>query len=84
MFLDEFKKVDERKIDINELEIVLKDSNNYYEFCDNNCEHLDVNEREQNLYRLKCNHNCKKYNKKLLHLNFHPLILKCGECVNEI
>lgn len=69
---------------IDDFEVVLKNSAGYcFDFCSNNCEYLNLNEREQNLYKTKEDHVCKKYNKTLKHENFHPLILKCEECLNE-
>lgn len=69
---------------ISEYEVILKDkSGNVFEFCSNNCEFLNLNEREQNLYHSKEDHKCTKYNVTLKHENFHPLLLKCEECKNE-
>lgn len=56
-------------------------------FCDDNCIYLSCNERFQNVYynvnKERPPHVCKKYKKRLYHLEYHPNICKCEKCMKE-
>ncbi len=53
-------------------------------FCKQNCKYLNITEKEQDEHRSKgymhTAHYCKKYNKSLYHLRYHPNIIKIGDC----
>ncbi len=54
----------------------------YNPFC-GECRFLSITEKEQNKLKNKPDHICRKYDNKLVHLQFHPRILKCKECLNH-
>ena len=57
------------------------------EFCPRNCEHLSITEEKQNFMAMiagvKPQHRCSKYIKILHHLDAHPELYKCEECLKE-
>jgi len=54
----------------------------YNPFC-NECRFLSITEKEQDKLKEKPDHICEKYDVKLVHLQFHPKILKCHECLDH-
>jgi len=44
------------------------------------CEHLSFTEQEQQKFKVKAPHFCKKYNKRVYHMDLHPLIISLDEC----
>jgi hypothetical protein len=52
-------------------------------FCSELCGYLNYTEEEQNKLKNKPNHICLKYNKRLKHLQYHPKIVRCDECIKE-
>ena len=51
------------------------------DFCSKNCEHLSITEEEQNTVNTKPDHICLKYNQRVKHGAYHPLLMKCVECM---
>lgn len=53
-------------------------------FC-KTCAHLSITEEEQSKLKSGPDHICKRYNKRLYHMqygtNWHPEIPKCDECL---
>jgi len=54
-----------------------KDKKN--EYC-GNCEWLSITEEEQNKQKIKNSHFCKKYKRRVYHLEHHPNIIKFYKC----
>ena len=52
-------------------------------FCPDDCNYLSITEREQVGDKQYENHKCTKYNKHVLHLQYHPKLLKLDECEEE-
>lgn len=56
------------------------------QFC-GECKELNYTEKEQNLIHSrtgkKFNHFCGKHNRRLFHLDCHPKIIKCSECLEK-
>jgi len=55
----------------------------YTDYCGENCQYLNISEKDQNLYSRKPDHRCHKYNVRLYHLRFHPNIVKCRACKEQ-
>jgi len=51
-------------------------------FCDDQCKYLNPTEMEQKTIGVKL-HWCEKYNKKVIHMQYHPKILRLDECIGE-
>lgn len=53
------------------------------DFCPGQCEYLSITEEEQDKIRQKQDHICLKYNQRVKHGAYHPLLMKCVECMNN-
>ena len=57
-----------------------------FNFC-KDCKYIEPTEEEQNYIfrktRQKPDHFCKKYNKRIMHKEHHPDLLKLNECTIE-
>lgn len=51
------------------------------DFCPAGCEYLSITEEEQNKLQDKPDHICLKYDKRVKHGAYHPLLFRCRECV---
>lgn len=51
-------------------------------FC-GDCEYLNYTEKEQEIAFGDPDHKCMKYNKRVLHYEYHPRLLKCDDCLNN-
>lgn len=58
-----------------------------YEFCPQDCYYLSLTEKRQrelkNLTGMDSHHFCKKYGDRLYHLEAHPNLYKCKECLKN-
>lgn len=55
----------------------------YLDFCPDNCEYLSITEAEQNKHPGKPDHICLKYNIRVKHGAFHPMLMRCKECLKD-
>ena len=56
--------------------------------CPRDCEYLNITEEQQQSIKGAINwkyktHICRKYNARLLHLEVHPDLYKCKECLKN-
>ncbi len=53
-------------------------------FCPENCEYLSITETEQNKHPDKPDHICLKYNTRVKHGSFHPMLIRCEGCLKDV
>jgi hypothetical protein len=64
---------------------MLKEIYDFSGFC-HNCEFLNPKEAEQgmmNKVKKFDDHTCTRFNRRVMHFGYHPLILRLPECIEE-